>query len=128
MPLLSRTLLMQLPSKPRSFVEEAVQNCVQAQEVLAVTHCSRADAVNPAGIAFADAAIEVMEVTALERVRMATNQGNIAFWAQAHAKDVHDDFYAATNTSNSLCQREAESDLIVRSTMTTKMTMRGRSL
>jgi hypothetical protein len=48
--------------------------------------------VNPIGIAFANAAIEVMEVTALERVRVAANQGNIAFWAQARAKDVHDDF------------------------------------
>jgi hypothetical protein len=46
------------------FVEEAVQNRVQVQEVLATTHCSRANAVNPIGIAFTDAAIEVMEVTA----------------------------------------------------------------
>jgi hypothetical protein len=34
------------------FVEEAVQNCVQAQEVLAATRHSRADTVNPIGIAF----------------------------------------------------------------------------
>ena len=59
---------------------------------------------------------------------MAANQGNTAFWMQAHAEDAHDDFYAATNVLNSLCQREAESDLIVHLTMTTKMTMRERSL
>ena len=41
---------------------------------------------------------------------MAANQGNIAFWAQACAKDARDGFYAATNALNSLCQREAESD------------------
>jgi hypothetical protein len=51
-----------------------------------------------------------MEVTALERVHVAANQGNIAFWAQAHAKDVHDNFYATTNALNSLHQQEAESD------------------
>jgi hypothetical protein len=51
-----------------------------------------------------------MEVTTLERVRVAANQGNIAFLAQAHAKDARDDFYAATNALNSLCQCEAESD------------------
>ncbi len=45
------------------FMEEAVQNRVQVQEVLVATCCSRADAVNPVGIAFADATIEVMEVT-----------------------------------------------------------------
>jgi hypothetical protein len=51
-----------------------------------------------------------MEVTALERVCVAANQGNIAFWAQACAKDARDGFYAATNALNSLCQHEAESD------------------
>ena len=34
------------------FVEEAVQNCVQVQEVLAATCCSKAIAVNPVRIAF----------------------------------------------------------------------------
>jgi hypothetical protein len=51
-----------------------------------------------------------MEVTALERVHVAANQGNIAFWAQARAEDVRDGFYATTNALNSLRQREAESD------------------
>ncbi len=46
------------------FVEEAVQNCVQAQGVLAAISRSRADAVDPIGIAFANVAIEAMEVTA----------------------------------------------------------------
>jgi hypothetical protein len=59
---------------------------------------------------------------------VAANQGNIAFWVQARAEDVRDDFYAATNALNSLCQREAESDLVERPTMMTKMTIRGRSL
>ncbi len=44
-------------------------------------------------------------------VRVAANQGNIAFWAQARAEDACNDFYAATNALNSFCQREAEPDL-----------------
>ncbi len=87
-----RNLTHAIAKQAQVFVEEAVQNCVQVQEVFAATHCSRAKAVDPVGIAFADAAIEVMEVTALDRVCMAANQGNIAFWAQARAKDVHDVF------------------------------------
>ncbi len=52
-----------------------------------------------------------MEITASKMAHVAVNQGNIAFWAQAHAEDARDDFYAATNALNSLCQRDAESDL-----------------
>ncbi len=52
-----------------------------------------------------------MEITASEMVRVAVNQGNIAFWAQACAEDAHDDFYTTTNALNSLRQCEAESDL-----------------
>ncbi len=53
----------------------------------------------------------MMEITASEMVRVAINQGNIAFWAHACAEDACDDFFAATNALNSLCQCEAESDL-----------------
>jgi hypothetical protein len=59
-----RNLTHAIAEQAQVFVEEAVQNCVQAQEVLAATCCSRANVVNPIKIAFTNAAIEVMEVTA----------------------------------------------------------------
>ncbi len=105
-----RNLTHAIAEQAQVFAEEVVQNRVQAQEVLAATCCSRADTVDPVRIAFANVAIEVMEVTTLERVCVAANQGNIAFWAQARAEGARDDFYAATNALNSLCQCEAESD------------------
>jgi hypothetical protein len=100
-----------LPSKLRSFAEEAVQNQVQAHEVLADVRRARAAVINPVNIAEAYAAVEMMEITASEMVHIAVNQGNIVFWAQARAEDARDDFYAATNALNSLCQCKAESDL-----------------
>jgi hypothetical protein len=93
------------------FAEEAVQNWVQVHEVLADVQRARAAVIGPVKIAKAYAAVETMEITASEMVLVAVNQGNIAFWAQARAEDARDDFYTATNTLNSLCQREAESDL-----------------
>jgi hypothetical protein len=93
------------------FAEEAVQNWVQAHEVLADVQHARAAIINPVEIAKAYAAVEMMEITASKMVRVADNQGNIVFWVQARAEDARDEFYAATKALNSLCQREAESDL-----------------
>jgi hypothetical protein len=59
-----RNLTHAIAEQAQVFVEEAVQNHVQAQEVLAATCCSRANAVDLIRTAFANAAIEVMEVTA----------------------------------------------------------------
>jgi hypothetical protein len=47
-----RSLTRAIAEQAQVFAEEAVQNCVQAQEVLATTCHSRANAVNPIGIAF----------------------------------------------------------------------------
>ncbi len=47
-----RNLTHVIAKQAQVFAEEAVQNRVQAQKVLAATCCSRADAVNPVGIAF----------------------------------------------------------------------------
>jgi hypothetical protein len=69
-----------------------------------------------------------MEVTALERVRVVANQGNIAFWVQARAEDAHDDFYAATNALTLFANVRLSQILIVRPTMTITMTISRRSL
>ena len=61
-----------------------------------------------------DAAIKMMEITASQMVQVVLNQGNIAFWAQVCAEDVHNEFYFATNSLSSLCQCEAELELGVR--------------
>jgi hypothetical protein len=110
-PVTQKNLTHAIAKQAQVFAEEAVQNRVQAHEVLADVWCARATVINPVEIAEAYAAVEMMEITASEMVRVAINQGNIAFWAHACAEDACDDFFAATNALNSLCQCEAESDL-----------------
>jgi hypothetical protein len=106
-----RNLTHAIAEQAQVFAEEAVQNQIKAHEVLADVQRARAAVINPVKIAKAYAAVEMMEITPSEMVRIAVNQGNIVFWAQACAEDARNDFYAATNALNSLCQCEAESDL-----------------
>ncbi len=105
---IQRDLTCAIAKQAQTIVEEAAQRCAQAHESLAEACCTWAAAINPVGVATADEAVEVMEVTANEKECNATTKGNIAYGTSALTKRAHDNYYASINALNSLRDRGSD--------------------
>ncbi len=97
-----------IAKQAQTIAEEVAQRRAQAHKSLAEACRARAAAINPVGVATANEAVEVMEVTANELEHNATTKGNIAYGTSALAKRACDSYYAAINALNSLCERGSD--------------------